>query len=63
MPILIALGAVLLLALVFGPQVYIRYALRKHGVERPDLPGTGGVGNGRRHWQRMETNKATVSGS
>jgi uncharacterized protein len=41
MPILIALGACALLALVFGPQIYIRYALRTHGVERPDLPGTG----------------------
>jgi hypothetical protein len=42
MPILIGLGVILLLALVFGPQIWVRRALGKHGAERPDLPGTGG---------------------
>jgi hypothetical protein len=42
MPILIALGATLVLLLVFGPQLWVSWALRRHGVERPDLPGTGG---------------------
>ena len=41
MPIIIALGSLLLIALVFGPQWWIRHVLRKHGVDRPDLPGTG----------------------
>jgi Zn-dependent membrane protease YugP len=42
MPILLALGALLLIALVFGPQWWIRHVLARHGVDRPDLPGTGG---------------------
>ena len=42
MPILAALGILLLLALVFGPSWWIRRVLARHGVDRPDLPGTGG---------------------
>lgn len=42
MPIMIAIAAVVVLALVFGPQLWVRWALNKHGAERPDLPGTGG---------------------
>jgi len=41
MPILLAIGGLLLLALVFGPQLWIRHVLKKHGADRPDLPGTG----------------------
>jgi len=41
MPILLAIGALLLLALVFGPQLWIRHVLKKYGADRPDLPGTG----------------------
>ena len=41
MPILIALGGLLLLALVFGPQLWVKRVLRQHGAERSDLPGTG----------------------
>jgi Zn-dependent membrane protease YugP len=42
MPIILGIAALLLLALIFGPQVWIRRVLRQHGVDRPDLPGTGG---------------------
>ena len=42
MPVLVALGAALLLGLVFGPQWWVRRAMRRHATERPDLPGTGG---------------------
>jgi Zn-dependent membrane protease YugP len=41
MPILLALGSLLLLALVFGPQLWVRRVLARHGADRPDLPGTG----------------------
>jgi uncharacterized protein len=41
MPILAAIGILLLLALVFGPSWWIRHVLKKHGADRPDLPGTG----------------------
>jgi hypothetical protein len=42
MPILLALGVLLLVAVVFGPQWWIRRVLSQHGGERTDLPGTGG---------------------
>lgn len=41
MPIIAAIGGLLLLALVFGPQVWVRHVLRKHAAERDDFPGTG----------------------
>ncbi len=41
MPILIALGALLLFAVVFGPQWWVRHVLAKHADDRPDLPGNG----------------------
>ena len=42
MPILATIGILLLLAVVFGPQWWVKRVLAKHGVDRPDLPGTGG---------------------
>lgn len=42
MPILIGLGVLALLLLVFGPQFWVQRALKVHGQDRPDLPGTGG---------------------
>jgi len=41
MPILAGLLLLMLLAVVFGPQWWVRHVLRRHGVERPDFPGTG----------------------
>jgi Zn-dependent membrane protease YugP len=41
MPILLAIASLILLAIVFGPQWWVRRVLRRYGVERPDLPGTG----------------------
>lgn len=42
MPALIGLGVLALIALIFGPQFWVQYAMKKHSDERPDLPGTGG---------------------
>ena len=42
MPILLALAGLLLFAVLLGPQFWVRHVLAKHGVERPDFPGTGG---------------------
>lgn len=42
MPVLAAAVVIFVLALVFGPSWWIKHVLEKHGVERPDLPGTGG---------------------
>jgi Zn-dependent membrane protease YugP len=41
MPILAAIGVLLLIAIVFGPRWWIKHVLKRHGAERPDLPGTG----------------------
>lgn len=42
MPLLVLLGTTLLLALLFGPTLWVRHVLRREGADRPDLPGTGG---------------------
>jgi Zn-dependent membrane protease YugP len=41
MPILIAIVSLLFLALVFGPQLWVRRVMDRHGAARADLPGTG----------------------
>src|SRR3954465_3833051 len=42
MPIILLLALAILLVVLLGPQWWVRHALERHGVERPDLPGTGG---------------------
>lgn len=39
---MIAVVAVLLLAVVVLPQLWVRHTISRHGAERPDLDGTGG---------------------
>src|SRR5437868_10007325 len=41
MPILLAIGGLAFLALLFGPQLWVRRVMAQHGADRPDLPGTG----------------------
>ncbi len=42
MGILIIAGIVLIIALVFGPQYWVKHIIKKHAEPRPDLSGTGG---------------------
>ena len=42
MAILAIAAALLVIGLVTLPQFWVRRAIRKHAVDRPDLPGTGG---------------------
>jgi uncharacterized protein len=42
MPIILVLVLAILLAVLVGPQWWVRHVLERHGVERSDLPGTGG---------------------
>ena len=35
-------GGLVLLAIVFGPQLWVRHVLRRHEADRPDIEGTGG---------------------
>lgn len=39
---LIVVGIVFLLAVIVLPQYLVRHTINRHGVDRPDLPGTGG---------------------
>jgi uncharacterized protein len=40
--VLIVIGIALLLAVTLLPQFLVRRTIRRHGTDRPDLPGTGG---------------------
>jgi Zn-dependent membrane protease YugP len=40
--IFIVLGALALVSLIFGPQIWIRRTMARHAGERADFPGTGG---------------------
>jgi Zn-dependent membrane protease YugP len=42
MPVLILLGVLLVLAVLFGPKLWVDRAMKAAGADRPDLPGTGG---------------------
>lgn len=42
MGILAIVGITLLLALIFGPQYWVKHVIKKHSVERDDFSGTGG---------------------
>ncbi|MTI13037.1 peptidase [Sansalvadorimonas verongulae] len=39
---ILAIPALLILTLVFGPQLWVHYVLKRHSVHRSDLQGTGG---------------------
>ncbi len=39
---MIFLVAAVFLAIVVGPQLWVRQTIRRHAADRPDLPGTGG---------------------
>lgn len=34
--------ALLVVAVIYGPQFWVRYEMDRHAADRPDLPGTGG---------------------
>jgi uncharacterized protein len=42
MLLLSLIGLVAFGALIFGPQFWINWTMRKYAIERPDMPGTGG---------------------
>jgi uncharacterized protein len=42
MLLLAIIGILAFIGLVFGPQFWINWTLKKHGEERPEMPGTGG---------------------
>ena len=42
MLVLAILGVGALMALIFGPQFWIKWVMEKHAQEQPEFPGTGG---------------------
>lgn len=36
------IALVLIAAIVYAPQFWVRHTMQKHGADRPDFPGTGG---------------------
>ena len=38
----ILIGTLLLLLLLFGPQLWVRLVMKRHAAPRADFPGTGG---------------------
>ena len=42
MPILIVLLGLAFVALIFGPQYWVKRTMQEHAGDRPDFPGTGG---------------------
>lgn len=39
---LLVIGGIALLALVFGPTLWVQWVMQAHTADRPDFPGTGG---------------------
>ena len=38
----LALGALLLLAVIFGPSLWVKFVMRRYSSEKPEMQGTGG---------------------
>jgi len=37
-----AAGALIILALIFGPSLWVKLVMKKYSLEKPEMPGTGG---------------------
>ena len=35
-------GVLIVLALIFGPSLWVKFVMRKYSLEKPEIPGTGG---------------------
>ena len=38
----LALGALIVLALIFGPSLWVKLVMKRYSLEKPEIPGTGG---------------------
>ena len=38
----IAAGALIVLAVIFGPSLWVKFVMRRYSNEKPEMPGTGG---------------------
>ena len=38
----LAAGALIVLAVIFGPSLWVKFVMRRYSTEKPEMPGTGG---------------------
>ena len=38
----LSIGLLILLALIFGPTLWVRFVMKRYSKEKPEMPGTGG---------------------
>jgi len=38
----LAAGALIVIAVIFGPSLWVKFVMRRYSTEKPDMPGTGG---------------------
>ncbi len=38
----LAAGALIVLAMIFGPSLWVKFVMRRYSTEKPEMPGTGG---------------------
>ena len=39
---LYALGVLIVLAIIFGPSLWVKFVMSRYSTEKPEMPGTGG---------------------
>ncbi len=39
---LYAMGVLIVLAIIFGPSLWVKFVMRRYSTEKPEMPGTGG---------------------
>ena len=39
---LLVIGVLIVIALIFGPTLWVKFVMRKYSSEKPEMPGTGG---------------------
>ena len=39
---ILVLGTLIVLVLIFGPSLWVKFIMRKYSSEKPEMPGTGG---------------------
>ena len=38
----LAAGVLIVLAVIFGPSLWVKFVMRRYSTEKPEIPGTGG---------------------
>jgi len=38
----LAAGALIVIAVIFGPSLWVKFVMRRYSTEKPEMPGTGG---------------------